>query len=412
MREIPLKHLARINARTLPDDTDPAFDLRYLDIGAVGRGALLAEPEPMTFAVAPSRARRRVSPGDTLISTVRTYLRAVWPVVGPTEDLVVSTGFAVLSPGPQLEPRYLGWVAQSDPFVEAIVARSVGVSYPAINPLEIGDISVSVPDGERQRLIADFLDAETARIDALIAKKRRLADVAESRLRVHISKLTKAAVVVGLNGGGARPPEGWRAMRLRRCLSAIDYGIGEASEPAGAVAVLAMGNVDDCGRIVGECGGYVESKSVNPKLFVRSGDLLFNRTNSLAKVGKIGLVRDLVGPTTFASYLVRLRTTSIADAAFLNYLLNTDEILGLVRSSALPSIGQANLKPSRYSELQIALPVPDVQRGIVAELDAERGQVDSLTGRLQRQLVLLRERRQALITAAVTGDLDIPGAAA
>jgi len=171
-----------------------------------------------------------------------------------------------------------------------------------------------------------------------------------------------------------------------------------------------MGNVDDRGRIGGDPGGYVES--VDPRLLLRAGDLLFNRTNSLAKVGKVGLVRELAEPTTFASYLVRFRTSSVADSEYLNYALNTDEVLGLARSTALPSIGQANLNPSRYSELRIALPSLEEQRSIVAVLETERRRVEALGTRLQRQIALLVERRQALITAAVTGQLEVAGVAA
>src|SRR5204862_363655 len=93
--------------------------------------------EPVTFE--PETSRRLVHPGDTIVSTVRTYLRAVWPVTERTDDLVVSTGFAVLSPRSQLNPGFLGWSAQSDALIEEIVARSVGVSYPAITAGEIGD---------------------------------------------------------------------------------------------------------------------------------------------------------------------------------------------------------------------------------------------------------------------------------
>ena len=123
----------------------------------------------MTFAEAPARARRLVQSGDTIVSTVRTYLRAVWPVQGETGDLIVSTGFAVLSPGPRLDCRYLGWVAQSDPVIEEIVARSVGVSYPAINGSEIGDIPVQ---GETVPEIKETVQRAYAGIEQAMAKRK------------------------------------------------------------------------------------------------------------------------------------------------------------------------------------------------------------------------------------------------
>ena len=168
VKTIPLKRIVGINLYTLPETTEPGFEFRYVDIGAVGRGQLVSEPEVTVFSAAPSRARRLVRSGDTIISTVRTYLRAVWPVRDSATDLVVSTGFAVLTPTGSIDSRYLGWLAQSDVVIEEVVARSVGVSYPAINPSDIGTIRVPLPPLPYQLAIADYLDRETARIDALI----------------------------------------------------------------------------------------------------------------------------------------------------------------------------------------------------------------------------------------------------
>lgn len=144
---VPLKFIAGINRRALGETTADSFSFRYVDISAVGRGAIISEPLPTTFSESPSRARRLVQAGDTIVSTVRTYLRAVTPIVDEDEpaSLVVSTGFAVLTPRPPLCPKFFAWVAQSDPFIEEIVARSVGVSYPAINASDLGRLAVPLP---------------------------------------------------------------------------------------------------------------------------------------------------------------------------------------------------------------------------------------------------------------------------
>ena len=98
---------------------------------------VLAKPEVMRFENAPSRARRLVGKGDTVVSTVRTYLRAVWAASGDLDRIVVSTGFAVLSPK-NINPGFFSWWVRSDAFIEEVVARSTGVSYPAGTP-ELGD---------------------------------------------------------------------------------------------------------------------------------------------------------------------------------------------------------------------------------------------------------------------------------
>ncbi|MHB8719293.1 MAG: restriction endonuclease subunit S domain-containing protein [Candidatus Dormibacteria bacterium] len=181
MNFVPLKHVADLNPETLEETTNPDHAFRYIDIAATGRGDLVTEPESMTFGTAPSRARRVLRTGDTIMSTVRTYLRAVWTLRTGDRDLVASTGFVCLRPRKFMDPAFLGWTVQSDIVVEDVVARSVGVSYPAINPSQVGEIKISTFPVATQRAIADYLDRETARIDALIAAKRRMLELLEER---------------------------------------------------------------------------------------------------------------------------------------------------------------------------------------------------------------------------------------
>jgi type I restriction enzyme S subunit len=169
-----------------------------------------------------------------------------------------------------------------------------------------------------------------------------------------------------------------------------------------------MGNVSG-GRITGVVSGFV--KNVDPGLLLESGDLLFNRTNSLALVGKVGLFEGAEMPTTFASYLVRLRVHPGINPRFLNFLLNTEEVLGLARSSAFPSIGQANLNPTRYTQLRIWLPTREIQDDIADALDAQQTKARAVALRSEALIDRLLERKQTMITAAVTGQLDISTAA-
>ena len=177
-----LKYRVKFNRRSLPETTSPAFEFDYCDIGTVGHGRLIGKPELMQFSSAPSRARRLVEDGDTIISTVRTYLRAVINFRDGASKIVVSTGFAVLSPNDPSASNYLGWLCQSHILIEEIVARSVGVSYPAISPSDIGDIFLPFAPLPEQQAIATYLDKETAKIDKLKElTKRQIALLSEKR---------------------------------------------------------------------------------------------------------------------------------------------------------------------------------------------------------------------------------------
>src|SRR5258705_13962821 len=91
---IPVKAIATCNDDVLDEDTPSDFEIDYVEISGVSSGAIM-ESNAMPFGQAPSRARRRVRDGDVIVSTVRTYLRAIAPVTKPPANMIASTGFAV-----------------------------------------------------------------------------------------------------------------------------------------------------------------------------------------------------------------------------------------------------------------------------------------------------------------------------
>jgi len=208
----PLKHWVRMNARTLPETTPADYEFRYIDIGTVGTGYLLKEPQVMRFGEAPSRARRVVQAGDTIISTVRTYLKAVYYVDGDPDALVCSTGFAVLTPRQGTHPKFVSYLVQSDSFANCVSAESVGTAYPAITEGQLGRFYVAIPPLAEQAAIVQYLDEQTARLDAAIAAvQRRLALVGEYRERliadVVTGKLDVRAVAAGLPSDADAPTD-------------------------------------------------------------------------------------------------------------------------------------------------------------------------------------------------------------
>ncbi|TFF71883.1 restriction endonuclease subunit S [Aeromonas taiwanensis] len=167
----PLKRWVRLNARTLGQKTNPGFEFRYVDIGSVQTGRLVKELERIRFEAAPSRARRVLRQGDTIISTVRTYLKAIWYVGEDADDLIASTGFAVLTPGKNVEPEYLGFVIQSSAFVNRVAANSIGIAYPAIAETVLGRFPVALPPTvDEQQAIVAHIKTESAPLDGAIAR--------------------------------------------------------------------------------------------------------------------------------------------------------------------------------------------------------------------------------------------------
>ena len=402
-----LKYLATYNDEVLAESTDEEKEIDYVEISGVSLTRGIEEIERMTFGEAPSRARRKVRGGDILISTVRTYLRAIAKVDEPPPDLIASTGFCVVRPSDDVDSGFLGWAAKSESFVSEVVARSVGVSYPAINASELVTIFVPLPPLETQRRIARFLDEKTARIDGLLEKKRELLD----RLAEKRQALITQAVTKGLNPDAAMKPSGidwlgdipahWDALPLKRVLASSTYGISASLESSGAIAVLRMGNLAN-GEIDFDDLRFLND--VDNDLLLDRHDIVFNRTNSLDLVGKASIFRGGQSfPVTLASYLVRFRFTERYSPEYANYVMGTQVLMAFGRTLALPSIGQANLNPSRYALIEFPIPPYPEQTEIVEYLTDRTSEICQIELKVGQSIESLAEYRSALITAAVTG---------
>ena len=195
-----LKYDSTLNDDKLYEDHPEDAEIDYIEISDVSQIGGIERKQVLAFVDAPSRARRLLKVGDTILSTVRTYLKAVAYVGEKNAAAVASTGFAVIRPGKEFNPRFLAWVLQSDAFVGEVVSHSTGVSYPAINPVDISNLEVIKPPLEVQQKIAAHLDRETAKIDKLIAKELELID----KLKERRAALITAAVTGQLAIASAR----------------------------------------------------------------------------------------------------------------------------------------------------------------------------------------------------------------
>ena len=336
------------------------------------------------------------------------------PAVVLEELMGVVCGYhlAIARPKPDVViGEFLFRAIQSEPVKKYFFSRAVGMTRYGLDKQALAETPIALPDLAKQRAIADYLDRQTAKLDALIATKERLLHLLAEKRRALITH----AVTRGLNPDAPMRDSGiewlgeipahWGVVRLRRVLASMDYGISKSVGPEGKIAVLRMGDISD-GEIIFDNVGFVDE--VDSGLLLNPGDLLFNRTNSLALVGKVGLFRDeFKFPTSFASYLVRLQCNETVLPEYLNYILNSSPILTWARSEALPAIGQANLNPNRYSYLLISLPPIEEQHLIVKHLNSSTQHIDNLRTAIEQTIELLHERRTALIAAAVSGQVRV-----
>lgn len=169
---IPLKYCCKANQRVLSEKTDDNLLLEYIDIASVDDCGNINNVQLLEFKDAPSRARRIVKTNDIIISTVRTYLKAIARITDDYDNDICSTGFAVLTPN-KIKEGYLYYALFSNIFTSRVEMYSNGISYPAINTSSLIALSIAVPNSNEQQQIADYLDKKCAEIDDLIKLKEQ-----------------------------------------------------------------------------------------------------------------------------------------------------------------------------------------------------------------------------------------------
>lgn len=168
--EKALKWYATSNDESLGSTTPSDFELDYIDISAVGFGKLKTGPVHMTFENAPLRARRIAREGDTILSTVRTYLKSVCYIDSEQNGCIVSTGFSVLRPRENVYPRLLGYALCCDYFIRSVIRNSSGISYPAINDRKLMSLKLALPTAmKEQKELFDYIVESTSSTDKMIA---------------------------------------------------------------------------------------------------------------------------------------------------------------------------------------------------------------------------------------------------
>lgn len=187
-----LKDVADANLLTLGESTPDEYEFRYVDIGSVDSINGITHYEQTQYSEAPSRARRVVRHGDVIISTVRTYLKAV-ALIDDDKDVVVSTGFAVLTPK-CIESRYLECCLRSDYFCDEVMRNSEGVAYPAINVSKLMSLKIPVPDIETQTALTDLIRSRCEKIDQQVANRTSIIHVLGELKKVLVSTVVRNGI--------------------------------------------------------------------------------------------------------------------------------------------------------------------------------------------------------------------------
>jgi type I restriction enzyme S subunit len=281
----------------------------------------------------------------------------------------------------------------------------------------VSDYVVGVPSHTEQLRLVELLDRRTAHINQVCAAKNRMLDLLREKRQAlllqavtgsaRLEPTTKSQAVAGTWEDTL--PAGWRPMKLQWLLeSSPKNGISPPPADGPGVPSFSIAAVRD-GRVnIFDHLKEVELDHETARLYqVRTGDILVMRGNANQElVGTCGRVSEHPSECVYPDILIRVVPNHLVLPEFFVVALNSS--VGRRQIEMLARTANGTLKISGEDLCSIRLPIPpvDEQRTIVEALTHQLEEVDGLAGLIEKQLAKLREYRQALITAAVTGKLD------
>ena len=315
---------------------------------------------------------------------------------------------------PELDKRFAFYLTLTDSFRRLGEAEMYGAGGQKRVPESfITNLKHPIPPLPEQRAIAALLDRETARIDALLAKKGRLIELLQEKRTALITR----AVTKGLDpdapmkGSGVEwledIPAHWEVKPLKYLLrEPLQYGANEPSShiDPDSPRYIRITDIDEDGILRDDTFRSLPHEVAEPYL-LSEGDLLFARSG--ATVGKTFRYRPSWGIAAYAGYLIRARFDDmVVTPAFIDYFTRSQSYADWLLSNFIQSTIQ-NVSAERYANLAVPKPPLPEQTAIAAFLDGETAKLDSLVANIREAIERLRELRSALITAAVTGRIDV-----
>lgn len=294
---------------------------------------------------------------------------------------------------------------------------SITAAQPGLSVEAIGNLRIPFPPLSEQSAIAAFLDRETTKIDTLVAEQQRLIELLKEKRQAVISH----AVTKGLNPDAPMKdsgvewlgdvPKHWGVKRLK-FVATVQTGVAKGKDNAGKTTIevpyLRVANVQD---------GYLDLNNVTnieipledlERYRLQDGDVLMNEGGDFDKLGRGHVWRCEIEPCIHQNHVFAVRP-SLVSSDWLNLVTGTNyaQLYFITRSKQ--STNLASISSTNVMELPVVIPPETEQTSIAIFLDQETTKIDTLTTEAQRAIELLKERRTALISTAVTGKIDVRG---
>ncbi len=390
-----------------PDYPDGIPYIRPVDMTDEG-GVQVDALQRTTPEIAAAYARSTVQSGDIVVSIGPSFGKAMI-VPSNLSGANLTQGTARVAPGRDVFARFLFWALRSESSRMAWDSFCSGATFRALTLEILETCELTLPAAAEQRAIAAFLDRETARIDGLVAKKERLIELLQEKRTALITRAVTKGLdpTVPMKDSGVEwlgeIPAHWESGALRRFWSVVDCKHRTAIYVVDGIPIVSTTEVKP-GRLLLEGPRRVSEADFTDLTGggrrPRRGDIIYSRNASLGAAAYV----DTDEPFCMGQDVCLI--TSGGDHLYLAYELNSPVVLGQIEAVSVGSTFE-RINVAQIKAFAVAHPPMSEQLEIATFLDRETARIDALVAKVRDAIERLKELRTALISAAVTGRIDV-----
>lgn len=359
-----------------------------------------------------------VESGDLVMNKMKAWQGSI--AISEYEGIVSPAYFVYSFSGEgknSIHSKYVHYLLRSPAYITQYMARSKGIRVNQwdLEPEAFEHIEVLLPTIEEQKAIATFLDRETQRIDSLIEEKQTFIKLLKEKRQALISHV----VTKGLNPNVevqdsgiewiGQVPKHWIVRRLKHT-STLQSGIAKGKDNAGketlSIPMLRVANVQD---------GYVKLDDVHEinvlpheveRYALKDGDVLMNEGGDNDKLGRGTVWKEQIKPCIHQNHVFVIRVTDI-EPEWLGWLTQSAYAKFYFFRVSKQSTNLASISSTNVKEVHLLIPPADERKVIMEYLEKQTSKLKLLVQDVEQSITLLKEHRTSLISAAVTGKIDV-----
>lgn len=351
-------------------------------------------------------SKQSVCKGDVLLCKINPRINRVWKVSQFTDNELIASSEWIIIRNNHIDANYLMYCFQSKYFREFMLSNvsGVGGSLMRAQPKYVQTYPIPLPPLSEQQRIVERIEELFAKLDEA---KERLQEVADSfavRKAAILHKAFTGELTKQWRCENGVSDESWEEKTIGEICSSLKYGTSKKSSDDGEVVVLRMGNLQN-GEIDWSNLAYTSDEEDIKKYLLKSGDVLFNRTNSPELVGKTSIYRGEM-PAIYAGYLIKLDyEKNIVVGDYLNYYLNSSKAKEYYMQVKTDGVSQSNINAKKIGEFEIPLPTLSEQHEIVRLIDDLLARERKAQQAAEQALASIDLMKKSILACAFRGEL-------